>query len=46
MALFVLVRKTTPDKVLEGLKPFARGRFPNLLSKDDGGPTCRAQRLK
>jgi len=36
-ALFVLVRKATPDKVLEGLKPFAgKGKvFQTSLSKDD-----------
>ena len=36
-ALFVLVRKATADKVLEGLKPFAgRGKlFQTSLSKDD-----------
>jgi uncharacterized membrane protein len=36
-ALFVLVRKATADKVLDGLKPFAgKGRvFQTSLSKDD-----------
>jgi len=36
-ALFVLVRKATADKVLEGLKPFAgKGKlFHTSLSKDD-----------
>jgi uncharacterized membrane protein len=36
-ALFVLVRKATADKVLEGLKPFAgKGKvFQTSLSKDD-----------
>jgi uncharacterized membrane protein len=36
-ALFVLVRKATVDKVLEGLKPFAgKGKvFQTSLSKDD-----------
>lgn len=36
-ALFVLVRKATPDKVLEGLKEFAgRGKvFQSSLNKDD-----------
>jgi uncharacterized membrane protein len=35
-ALFVLVRKSTPDKVLEGLKPFAgKGRvLQTSLTKD------------
>ena len=35
-ALFVLVRKATPDKVLEGLKPFAgKGRIlQTSLTKD------------
>ena len=35
-ALFVLVRKSTPDKVLEGLKPFAgKGRLMQTsLTKD------------
>ena len=35
-ALFVLVRKATPDKVLEGLKPFAgKGRvLQTSLTKD------------
>src|SRR5262245_18756847 len=35
-ALFVLVRKSTPDKVLEGLKPFAgKGRvLQTSLAKD------------
>jgi uncharacterized membrane protein len=35
-ALFVLVRKSTPDKVLEGLKPFAgKGRIlQTSLTKD------------
>jgi uncharacterized membrane protein len=36
-ALFILLRKATADKVLEGLKPFAgKGRvFQSSLSKDD-----------
>jgi uncharacterized membrane protein len=36
-ALFVLVRKATADKVLDGLKPFAgKGKvFQTSLSKDD-----------
>lgn len=36
-ALIVLLRKVTPDKVLDGLKQFAgRGRiFQTSLSKDD-----------
>ena len=36
-ALFVLVRKATADKVLEGLRPFAgKGKvFQTSLSKDD-----------
>lgn len=36
-ALFILVRKATADKVLEGLKPFAgRGKvFQSSLNKDD-----------
>jgi uncharacterized membrane protein len=36
-ALFVLVRKATADKVLEGLKPFAgKGKlFQSSLNKDD-----------
>ena len=36
-ALFVLLRKTTPDKVLEGLKQFTgKGRvFQSSLNKDD-----------
>jgi uncharacterized membrane protein len=36
-ALFVLVRKSTPDKVLEGLKPFAgKGRvLQTSLTKDE-----------
>jgi len=36
-ALFVLIRKATPDKVLEGLKPFTgKGRvFQSSLNKDD-----------
>jgi uncharacterized membrane protein len=36
-ALFVLVRRATADKVLEGLKPFAgKGKvFQTSLSKDD-----------
>ena len=36
-ALFVLLRKITADKVLDGLKPFVgRGRvFQSSLSKDD-----------
>ena len=36
-ALFVLVRKSTPDKVLEGLKPFAgKGRvIQTSLTKDN-----------
>jgi uncharacterized membrane protein len=36
-ALFVLIRKATPDKVLEGLKQFTgKGRiFQTNLSKDD-----------
>ncbi len=36
-ALFVLVRKATPDKVLEGLKQFTgKGRvFQTSLGKDD-----------
>jgi len=36
-ALFVLLRKATPDKVLEGLKPFVgKGKvFQTSLSKDD-----------
>lgn len=36
-ALFVLLRKVTPDKVLDGLKQFAgRGRvFQTSLNKDD-----------
>ena len=36
-ALFVLVRKSTPDKLLEGLKPFAgKGRLlQNSLTKDN-----------
>jgi uncharacterized membrane protein len=36
-ALFVLLRKVTADKVLDGLKPFAgKGRvFQTSLSKDD-----------
>lgn len=36
-ALFVLLRKVTADKVLEGLKPFVgKGRvFQSSLSKDD-----------
>lgn len=36
-ALFVLIRKATPDKVLEGLKEFAgRGKvFQTSLNKDD-----------
>jgi uncharacterized membrane protein len=36
-ALFVLIRKATTDKVLEGLKPFAgKGKvFQTSLSKDD-----------
>ncbi len=35
-ALFVLVRNSTPDKVLEGLKPFAgKGRvLQTSLTKD------------
>ena len=35
-ALFVLVRKSTPDKVIEGLKPFAgKGRvLQTSLTKD------------
>ena len=38
-ALFVLVRKSTPDKVLEGLKPFAgKGRvLQTSLTKDKEG---------
>jgi uncharacterized membrane protein len=38
-ALFVLVRRATPDKVLEGLKEFAgRGKvFQTSLNKDDEG---------
>ncbi len=36
-ALFVLVRKSTPDKLLEGLKPFAgKGRLlQNSLTKEN-----------
>lgn len=36
-ALFVLIRKATADKVLEGLKPFAgKGKvFQSSLNKDD-----------
>jgi uncharacterized membrane protein len=36
-ALFVLLKKITADKVLDGLKPFVgRGRvFQSSLSKDD-----------
>src|SRR5687767_4394758 len=36
-ALFILLRKATPDKVLEGLKSFAgKGKvFQSSLSKDD-----------
>jgi uncharacterized membrane protein len=36
-ALFVLLRKATPDKVLEGLKPFVgKGKvFETSLNKDD-----------
>jgi uncharacterized membrane protein len=36
-ALFILLRKATADKVLEGLKPFAgKGKvFQSSLSKDD-----------
>jgi uncharacterized membrane protein len=36
-ALFVLIRKATADKVLEGLKPFVgKGKvFQTSLSKDD-----------
>jgi uncharacterized membrane protein len=36
-ALFVLVRRATADKVLDGLKPFAgKGKvFQTSLSKDD-----------
>jgi uncharacterized membrane protein len=36
-ALFVLLRKVTADKVLDGLKPFVgKGRvFQSSLSKDD-----------
>lgn len=35
--MFVLIRKATADKVLEGLKPFAgKGKvFQTSLSKDD-----------
>jgi uncharacterized membrane protein len=36
-ALFILLRKATPDKVLDGLKSFAgKGKvFQSSLSKDD-----------
>ena len=45
-ALFVLVRKSTPDKVLEALKPFAgKGRVPaDLFDQGQGRRTAALHR--
>ena len=47
-ALFVLVRKSTPDKVLEALKPFAgKGRVPQTsLTKDKERNCARSWKAK
>jgi uncharacterized membrane protein len=42
-ALFVLVRKATPDKVLEGLKEFAgKGKVLKTSLKQDSEEALRA----